>query len=63
MTSESNVLLFPDRIGAFVLRRGQFFITITRLILQSLVSLISPPSLGNPAIRMVLLKQLYFYRF
>ncbi len=25
MTSESNVLLFPDRIGAFVLRRGQFF--------------------------------------
>ena len=62
MTSETN-LLFPDRIGAFVLRRGQFFITITRLILQSLVSLVSPPSLGNPAIRMVLLKQLYFTGF
>jgi len=59
MTSELGVP-FPERVGAFMLRRGQFFVTITRLILQSIVSLVSPPSLGNPAIRTVLHKQLYF---
>lgn len=59
MTSELDTP-FPDRVGAFMLRRGQFFVTITRLILQTVVSLVSPPSLGNPAIRAVLLKQLYF---
>ncbi len=59
MTSELGIP-FPERVGAFMLRRGQFFVTITHLLLQSIVSLISPPSLGNPAIRTVLLKQLYF---
>ena len=62
MTSEMSIP-FPDRIGAFVLRRCQFFITITRLILQTVVSLVSTPSLTNPAIRTVLFKQLYFTGF
>lgn len=62
MTSEISIP-FPDRLGTFVLRRCQFFVTITRLILQTIVSLVSSPSLGNPAIRTVLLKQLYFTGF
>lgn len=59
MTFDMNVMSL-ERIGAFVIRRGQFFATMVRLIMQTIVSLVSTPSLGNPSIRMVLLKQLYF---
>lgn len=43
-----------------MLRRWQFCNVIGRLILKILTALVSQPSLGNPAIRAVLLKQLYF---
>ena len=53
-------MLLPERVGAFMLRRGQFLVAFSRLLLQVAVSLVSSPSLGNPAIRSVFLKQLYF---
>jgi len=60
----SDVYLnFPERLGTDILRRVHFFSAIARQLLQTIVSLISSPSLGNPAIRMVLLKQLYFTGF
>ncbi len=62
MISEVSISL-PDRLGAFVLHRGLSFVAISRLLLQTIVSLVSSPSLGNPAIRAVLMKQLYFTGF
>lgn len=62
MRSEAQVP-FPDRLGALMLRRCQFVLSIASQMLQTVVSLISPPSLGNPAIRAVLLKQIYFTGF
>ncbi len=54
---------FVDWLGAWVLRRWLFLIAITRYFSRTIVSLISSPSLGNPAIRAVLMKQLYFTGF
>lgn len=59
MTSESAIAL-PERLGAWVLKRARFFLSVGNYLLQTTVSLVSTPSLGNPAIRTVLLKQIYF---
>lgn len=53
----------PDRLGAWVLHRILLCGTLSRYFLQTVISLISSPSLGNPAIRAVLMKQLYFTGF
>lgn len=62
MTFDATVR-FSDWLGSQVLRRGLFFRAIFRLFFQILFSLISSPSLGNPAIRAVWMKQLYFTGF
>lgn len=62
MTFEASSRLL-DRLGAWVLYRIVLCATLSRLILQTIISLISSPSLGNAAIRAVLLKQLYFTGF
>ena len=59
MTSET-ISVIPDRIGGWLLVRGRFFSSIFRYLMLTLHSLLSTPSLGNPAIRTVLLKQIYF---
>jgi len=62
MTSESSAP-FYERFGGWLLKRGQFFITILSQLLQTVISLTSSPSLENPAIRAVFMKQLYFTGF
>jgi phospholipid/cholesterol/gamma-HCH transport system permease protein len=62
MTSEASIPM-SDRLGAWVLHRGLFIASISRHFLQTIISLVSIPSLGNPAIRSVLMKQLYFTGF
>lgn len=62
MKSETSPRL-SDRLGAWVLHRVLFVAAISRQFLQTIISLISSPSLGNPAIRAVLMKQLYFTGF
>lgn len=59
MTSDVPVS-FTEYIGASVLRRLRLIRVINRQLLQTIISLISSPSLGNPAIRTVLFKQIYF---
>lgn len=59
MTSE-NSTSSVEYVGAWVLRRWYFMCAISKQVLQTIISLVSPPSLGNPAIRTVLLKQIYF---
>lgn len=54
---------FPDiprKIGAWLLRRSRLLSALTDQFLQFWRCLLSPPSLGNPAIKRVLLKQVYF---
>jgi phospholipid/cholesterol/gamma-HCH transport system permease protein len=47
-------------IGTWILRRWHFILEISRQALQTIISLVSHPSFGNPAIRTVLFKQIYF---
>jgi len=59
MTSDTCIYA-TEHIGAWILRRWHFVLTLSRQMLQIILSLVSPPSLGNPAIRAVLSKQIYF---
>lgn len=59
MTSKTYICS-TEQVGTWVLRRWNFIVAISRLVLQTILSLVSPPSIGNPAIRSVLMKQVYF---
>lgn len=62
MTSDAANPL-PERIGSWLLIRYRFVTGIIAQLLQTAVSLLTNPSLGNPAIRAVLMKQMYFTGF
>ena len=59
MTSEV-ITRIPDTVGEWIVQRSKFFVSLFRFLMLTLHSLFSQPSLGNPAIRIVLLKQIYF---
>lgn len=50
----------PRRIGGWLLRRFSFLADIISRFVQFVRCLVTSPSLGNPAIRAVMHKQLYF---
>lgn len=62
MTSDT-VNPLPERIGTWLLIRYRFMIGVMAQLLSTAVMLLTNPSLGNPAIRSVLMKQIYFTGF
>ncbi|CAH2031626.1 ABC transporter permease [Trichlorobacter ammonificans] len=59
-TTSDSLPDIPRKVGAWLLYRSRLLSELADQFLQFWRCLLSPPSLGNPAIRAVLLKQVYF---